>query len=121
MHHWPARGYHSPGPRRTGCRPDGSAHRPRAPARRRAPACEKKDPTIVEDLKKLAEPVTGGDPMSEALYVRRSLQHLSDELAELGHAACPTTVADLLEDLGYRLRVNVKRLTGPYHPDRDTQ
>ena len=46
--------------------------------------------------------------MSEALYVRRSLQHLSDELAELGHAACPTTVADLLEDLGYRLRVNVK-------------
>lgn len=59
--------------------------------------------------------------MSDALYVRRSLQHLSDELAELGHAACPTTVAALLEDLGYRLRVNVKRLTGPYHPDRDTQ
>jgi hypothetical protein len=59
--------------------------------------------------------------MSAALYVRRSLQHLSDELAERGHAACPTTVADLLQDLGYRLRVNVKRLTGPYHPDRDTQ
>ena len=59
--------------------------------------------------------------MSEALYVRRSLQHLSDELAELGHAACPHTVAALLHDLGYRLRVNVKRLTGPYHPDRDTQ
>ena len=59
--------------------------------------------------------------MSEALYVRRSLQHLSDELAELGHAACPTTVADLLGDLDYRLRVNVKRMTGPYHPDRDTQ
>lgn len=29
--------------------------------------------------------------MSEALYVRRSLQHLSDELAELGHAACGDT------------------------------
>lgn len=59
--------------------------------------------------------------MSDALYVRRSLQHLSDALAERGHAACPTTVAGLLEDLGYSLRVNVKRLTGPYHPDRDKQ
>jgi hypothetical protein len=72
-------------------------------------------------LKELAAPVTGGDPMSDALYVRRSLQHLSDALAERGHAACPTTVAGLLEDLGYSLRVNVKRLTGPYHPDRDKQ
>jgi hypothetical protein len=59
--------------------------------------------------------------MSEAQYIRRSLQHLSDELAELGHAACPTTIGALLEELGYRLRVNVKRLTGPYHPDRDKQ
>jgi hypothetical protein len=69
----------------------------------------------------LAEPITGGDPMSDARYVRRSLQYLSDALAERGHAACPTTVATLLEEQGYRLRVNVKRLTGPYHPDRDQQ
>jgi DDE family transposase len=53
--------------------------------------------------------------------VRRSLRALSSELAELGHAAGPDTVADLLRDLGYRLRVNVKRLSGPYHPDRDEQ
>ena len=31
----------------------------------------------------LAEPVTGGDPMSADKYVRRSLRTLSDELAEL--------------------------------------
>jgi hypothetical protein len=65
--------------------------------------------------------VTGGDPMTEAKYVRRSLQALRDELADLGHAACPDTVADLLRDLGYNLYVNVKRFTGPPHPDRDTQ
>jgi hypothetical protein len=82
---------------------------------------EKKDPAVVEALKDLAQPITGGDPMTEALYVRRSLQYFSDALADRGHAACPTTVADLLRELGYRLRVNVKRLTGPYHPDRDTQ
>jgi len=83
------------------------------------PPVKKNDPQIVEDLKQLAAPVTGGDPMTEARYVRCRLQHLSDGLADLGHAACPTTVADLLRDLGYRLRVNVKRLSGPYHPERD--
>jgi hypothetical protein len=85
------------------------------------PARKKNDPAIVEDLKQLVEPVTGGDPMTEAKYVRTSLQTLSDALAERGHAACPTTIADLLRDLDYRLYVNVKRLTGPPHPDRDRQ
>ena len=59
--------------------------------------------------------------MTEAKYVRCSLQHLSDGLAERGHAACPHTVAALLRGMDYRLRVNVKRLSGPPHPDRDTQ
>jgi hypothetical protein len=69
----------------------------------------------------LAEPVTGGDPMSDAKYVRTSLQTLSDGLRDLGHLACPTTVAELLRHQGYNLRVNVKRFTGPPHPDRDVQ
>ncbi len=30
-------------------------------------------------------------------------------------------MAGLPRDLGYHLRVNVKRLTGPAHPDRDQQ
>jgi hypothetical protein len=72
-------------------------------------------------LKGLVEPVTGGDPMSTAKYVRRSLQALSDELAGCGHPASPPTVAALLRDLDYHLYVNVKRFTGPYHRDRDQQ
>jgi len=59
--------------------------------------------------------------MTEDKFVRRSLRALSDELAARGHAACPTTVAALLRDLGYNLHVNVKRFTGPPHPDRDRQ
>jgi hypothetical protein len=59
--------------------------------------------------------------MSGTKYVRRSLQTLSDGLAGRGHRACPTTVADLLRELDYKLRVNFKRLTGPPHPDRDCQ
>ena len=67
------------------------------------------------------QPVTGGDPMSDSRFVRHSLHHLSDELFGLGHDACADTVADLLRELGYNLRVNVKRFTGPAHPDRDRQ
>ena len=59
--------------------------------------------------------------MTEDKFVRRSLRTLSAELESLGHDTCPTTVAEWLRDLGYNLRVNVKRLTGPTHPDRDRQ
>ena len=59
--------------------------------------------------------------MTANKFVRRSLRALSGELAGLGHMACPDTVADLPRELGYNLRVNVKRLTGPHHPDRDRQ
>jgi hypothetical protein len=59
--------------------------------------------------------------MTPDKFVRRSLRTLSAGLEALGHAACPTTVAGWLRELGYNLRVNVKRLTGPPHPDRDRQ
>jgi hypothetical protein len=58
----------------------------------------------------------GGAPL-----VRRSLRQLSDELATLGHDLCPTTVGEMLRHQGFTLRVNVKRFTGPPHPDRDVQ
>src|SRR5262249_18600637 len=117
----PACRYHPPWPRGTGCRPGRATGRSHPRPRRRPPPGKKKDPQLVEALKGLVEPVTGGEPMSPAKYVRRSLQALSDELAGCGHAASPTTVAALLRDLDYHLYVNVKRFTGPYHRDRDQQ
>jgi hypothetical protein len=59
--------------------------------------------------------------MTSDKYVRRSLQTLSGELAALAHPASPTTVAGLLRGLKYNLHVNVKRFTGPPHPDRNRQ
>ncbi len=59
--------------------------------------------------------------MTEAKYVRSSLQTLSEQLAQAGHAACASTVGGLLGEMGYHLYVNVKRFTGPCHPDRDRQ
>jgi hypothetical protein len=59
--------------------------------------------------------------MAQTKVVRPSLQALSTRLAELGHAACPMTVARFLRTQAYSPRVNVKRLTGSDHPDRDLQ
>jgi hypothetical protein len=66
-------------------------------------------------------PQTGGDPMGETKFVRRSLQTLSTELESHGYSACPTTVARLLRTQDYSPRINTKRFTGPDHPDRDRQ
>jgi hypothetical protein len=59
--------------------------------------------------------------MTEAKYLRRSLQTLSEQLTQAGHPACPSTVGVLLGELDYHLYVNVKRFSGPCHPDRDRQ
>lgn len=59
--------------------------------------------------------------MGQTKFVRRSLKALSEELAGDGFAACPTTVARLLRSQNYSPRINVKRFTGPNHPDRDRQ
>lgn len=59
--------------------------------------------------------------MTEAKYLRCSLQTLSDQLAARGHEACPTTVGKLLREMEYDLYVNVKRFTGPAPPARDSQ
>jgi hypothetical protein len=59
--------------------------------------------------------------MSPTKFVRRSLSAISADLEHLGHDLCPTTIARLLGDQDYSLRVNLKRFTGPDHPDRDRQ
>jgi len=66
--------------------------------------------------------------MGEGQWVRRSLRHLSDDLRDHGHAACPNhvlsfegTVRRLLDKQDFSMRGNVKRLSGAPHPDRETQ
>lgn len=69
----------------------------------------------------MVEDQTGGDPQSDQKWVRSSLRHLCDALEVQGHCASPMTVKHLLEAQKYSLKANVKRLTGPPHPDRDRQ
>ena len=59
--------------------------------------------------------------MGPTKFVRRSLPAIGADLGRLGHDLSPTTIARLLRDQDYSLRVNRKRFTGPDHPDRDRQ
>lgn len=47
--------------------------------------------------------------------------YLAQQLRRRGYQVSPATVYRLLDDLGYSLRANRKRFTGPRHPDRDRQ
>lgn len=49
--------------------------------------------------------------------MRCSLRWLASRVRTVSH----TTVGRLLREFGYSLRANVKRLSGPPHPDRDRQ
>lgn len=80
-----------------------------------------KDPTLLEDLRQLIEPVTLGDPMRPLLWVSKSHVKLATALRALGHAVSPNTVGKLLRQLGYNRQVNRKANEGRHHPDRDAQ
>lgn len=59
--------------------------------------------------------------MSEQKGHRSSLRHLAEKMEQLGYWISHTTIARLLEKLGYSLKANEKRLSGSEHPDRDRQ
>jgi hypothetical protein len=73
-------------------------------------------------LQAVVEPETAGDPMSDQKWVRSSLRHLSVRLDAAGHPASPPTVARLLDQLGYALHVNAKKIEASAdRPDRQAQ
>lgn len=86
------------------------------------PALTTTYPSLVEDLGKLVEPATMGDPMRPLLWISKSHQKLAAALVTLGDTLSDTTVAKLLVDaLGFRRQVNRKTQEGANHPDRDAQ
>ena len=79
------------------------------------------DPTLLEDLRRLVEPATMGDPMRPLLWVSKSHAKLAAALAGDGPQGRPNTVPKLLRQLDYRRQVNRKTQDGRQHPDRDAQ
>ena len=94
--------------------------RVRRPGGGRKPLTET-DPTLLEDLERLVDADSRGDPELPLRWTAKSVRKLADGLAELGHRAHFTTVAKLLRGLGYSLQANAKTREGSAHPDRDAQ
>jgi transposase len=80
-----------------------------------------RDPTLLQALEALVEPLTRGDPMSPLRWTCKSTRQLAAALRQQGYTISHPTVASLLHELGYSLQANVKTLEGTSHPDRDQQ
>ncbi len=80
-----------------------------------------KDPKLSEDLERLVEPVTRGDPESPLRWTSKSVRKLAKELQRMGHQVSHELVSELLHALGYSLQANRKTREGGTHADRDAQ
>jgi transposase len=79
------------------------------------------DSTLLEDLERLVEPTSRGDPESPLRWTCKSVRKLAEELKAQGHQTSHRMVAELLHDLGYSLQANQKTLEGSEHADRNAQ
>jgi hypothetical protein len=86
----------------------------------RTPILER-EPGLWEDLERLVDPVTRGDPESPLRWTCKSAAKLAQALRELGHEVVDRTVLRLLKANGYSLQANKKTREGAQHPDRDAQ
>ena len=79
------------------------------------------DPSLVEDLERLVDPDSRGDPEQPLRWTAKSVRKLAEALRGAGHQVSHETVAQLLRSLGYSLQANAKTREGASHPDRDEQ
>lgn len=72
-------------------------------------------------IEELLNETTAGDPITGIKWTRKTLSKITQALGGQGYRVKRDTVRRLLHKLGYRLRVNRKRLTRKINPDRDRQ
>lgn len=76
---------------------------------------------MIGRIEELLEHDVAGDPCSGLKWTRRTTEKIADELRLLGIQICANTVARLLEQLNFSLRVNHKKRSSGSGPDRDEQ
>ncbi len=79
------------------------------------------DPSLVQALETLVEPLTRGDPESPLRWTCKSTRRLAQQLREQDHSVGERTVALLLHEAGYSLQSNRKVREGDSDPDRNAQ
>src|SRR5271166_2111583 len=73
-----------------------------------SPRLTTRDPTLLEDLQRLLEPATMGDPMRPLRWVSKSHDKLARALRAMGHKVSSSTIPKLLEELKYCRHFNRK-------------
>lgn len=83
----------------------------------------KKTPEVIEAIRELMQHDTAGDPVHGLKWTRKTTEKIAGQLKELGIDVSANTVAKLLKDLGFSLRVNHKKRTNGVknQQDRDRQ
>lgn len=76
---------------------------------------------MIDKIVKLMKYETAGDPITGLKWTRKTTQKVADELIALGIDVSANTVARLLKQMKYSLRVNHKKLTIKSDPNRDEQ
>jgi len=77
---------------------------------------------IREEIEKIIESETLGDPEKILLWTTKSLRNIEEALREKGFEISHDTISNLLRDMGYSLQQNQKMLqVGEQHPDRNAQ
>ncbi len=80
-----------------------------------------KHPNILNDLDTMIDPLTRGDPESPLRWTCKSTYKLAEALKSKGHLISQKSVYSLLQEMGYSMQSNRKKLEGNQHPDRDEQ
>ena len=80
-----------------------------------------KDPKLKEDILKIVEPTSRGDPENPLRYTTKSVRSLQGELEKMGHKISYPSIAEILHKNGFSLQANSKTIEGKQHPDRNAQ
>jgi hypothetical protein len=82
---------------------------------------EHKEGKLIEDLNKIMDENTIGDPMNLLKWTNKSTYSIADEMNQMGYKISPNTVARLLKESEYSLQANVKSIEVGTDIDRDEQ
>ena len=80
-----------------------------------------KDPNVIKDLDTMIDPLTRGDPESPLRWTCKSTYKLAEALQLKGYEVSQKTVYSLLQEMGYSMQSNRKKMEGKQNPDRDAQ
>src|ERR1700677_2852486 len=79
----------------------------------------KKTPEIIQAIETILEHDTAGDPMTGVKWTRKTTEKIARVLEQQGISVSPNTVARLLHEMDFFLRVNRKSIARTSDPYRD--